>query len=346
MLSGTLKRISLAALASAGVLAFPVLPSLADITIKAQEAAGMGQTPPVPQTITLFYKGANARLQVSGEPTLIQDGKGNVLYGLDTTRKTYYMTVPTEVEMGVGGPAKEDVKLDLHDTGKTMIFAGTTAHQYIVAGTVDHPKPQGGGGRGRGGRGGRRRGGGGGGGFPGFPLASSNVNAPTTVDQYGGGGEDGSGEGGSGEGRGGQGSGVNPAQWSMTGELWLSDDYKFPSKENTLFAAQLAASSSGPFQQPLADALDKHKGLPLLARITVTYTPASSAGRPINQYGGVVEGAKASTTPTTTVTTFTVQSVSEAPLADTLFQAPLSYTLVAAPLNPYTPGTPVSAQAP
>lgn len=136
---------------------------------------------------------------------------------------------------------------------------------------------------------------------------------------------------------------MTPAQWSITGEIWLSDKDKFPSKENTVFAAQLAASSAGPFQQPLADALDKHKELPLLARITVDYIPASSKGRPINKYGGVVEGAKASTTATTTFTTFTVKSVSEAPLSDTLFQAPLNDTLVAAPLSPYVPGTPVTA---
>ena len=325
-------RRTLAALAAAGLLAVPVLPSRADITVTAQEVAGTGQTPPVPQTIRLLYKGANARLEVAGEPTLIQDGKGNVIYGLDMTRKTYYMTVPVQVQPGTGAPAQENVKLDLKDTGKTMTFAGTTAHQYTVTGTVDYPKPQGGYRRG----GGRRRGGGGGGGFPGFaPAASSPA---TTVDQYGG--------DGNGGGREGRGAGVTPAQWSLSGEIWLSDDYKFPSKENTVFAAQLAAASSGPFQQPLADALDKHKGLPLLARMTVNYVPASSAGRPINQYGGVVEGAKADATPISTVTTFTVQSVSEAPLSDTLFQAPLSYTLVAAPLDPYTPGTPVSAPTP
>ncbi len=308
------------------------LPSRADITITAQEVAGTGQTPPVPQTIRLFYQGANARLEVSGEPTLIQDGKGNILYGLDTARKTYYMTVPTEVQPGTGAPAKEDVKLDLKDTGKTMTFAGTTAHQYTVTGTVTHPRPSGGFGR----RGGRRRGGGG------FPLEGSHLIATPTVDQYSGGEGGPEGEGGPG----GRSERVTPAQWNLSGEIWLSDDYKFPSKENTVFAAQLAAASSGPFQQPLADALDKHKGVPLLARMTVDYVPASSAGRPINQYGGVVEGAKAVTTPTTTVTTFTVQSVSEAPLADTLFQAPLSYTLVSAPLAPYVPGTPVSAPAP
>ncbi len=315
-------------LASAVLLGAPALPSRADITITAQETAGIGQAVPVSQAVKLFYKGANARVEVSGEPVLVQDGKAGIIYGLNLAPKTYYMTVPTEVEPGTGDPAKEDVKLDLKQTDKTMTFAGTTAHQYIVSGTVSHPRPQGGGFR-RGG--GRRRGGQGGGGFPLLPAA-------TTVDQNGG-----YGDGGPGEGGGRRGAQIAPAQWSITGEIWLSDAYKFPSKENTLFAAQLAAASSGPFQQPLADALDKHKGLPLLARITVDYTPASSAGRPINQYGGVVEGAAASTASVTTFTTFTVHSVTGAPLSDALFQAPLSYTLVAAPLNPYVPGTPTTA---
>lgn len=318
--------LSLAALASAGLLGAAALPGRADITITAQETAGIGQTAPVSQIVKLFYKGANARVEVSGEPALIQDGKANIIYGLNMAPKTYYMTVPTEVEPGTGDSAKEDVNLDLKQTGKTMTFAGTTAHQYIVTGTVSHPRPQGGFRRG----GGRRRGGGGGGGFP--------LLQPATVDQNGG---DGSGDDGREGGR--RGGFVSPAQWSITGEIWLSDTYKFPSKENTVFAAQLSASSAGPFQQPLADALDKHKGLPLLARITVDYIPASSEGRPINRYGGVVEGAKATTTTTTTFTTFTVKSVSDAPLSDTLFQAPLSYTLVAAPLSPYVPGTPVTA---
>ena len=315
-------KISLAALASVGLLGIAALPSRADITLTAQLLSGTGRTPPVPQAVTLLYQGANARLEVSGEPTIIQDGKANILYGLDTARRTYYMTVPTEIEPGTGSPDKDNVKLDFKETGKTMTFAGTVAHQYIVTGTVSHPRPEGGFRRG----GGRRHGGRGG-----FPLVQ-----PATVDQNGGYGD------GDGQDGGRRGEALVPAQWSLTGEIWLSDAYKFPSKENTLFAAQLAAASSGPFQEPLADALDKHKGLPLLARMTVTYLPASSAGRPINQYGGVVEGAKASTVPVTTVTTFTVRSVTDAPLSGSLFQAPLNYMLVAAPLNPYVPGTPVS----
>ncbi len=290
-------------LASISLLGAAALPSRADITITAQETAGIGQATPVPQNVTLFYKGANARVEVSGEPALVQDGKANIIYGLNTGQKTYYMTVPTEVEPGVGSPDKEDVNLDLRQTGKTATFAAMPAHQYLVTGSVARPRSE-----------------------------------RFLNDREGKGPED---DRAPKDRR--QSIPLTLAQWSITGEIWLSDTYRFPSKENTLFAAQLAASSAGPFQQPLADALDKHKGLPLLARITVDYIPASSEGRPINKYGGVVEGAKASTTATTTFTTFTVKSVSEAPLSAALFQAPLSYTLVAAPLSPYVPGTPVTA---
>ena len=327
-------RLPVAVLAAGSLLLLPALPSLADVTIIAQEVASTGQTPPVPQTIHLYYKGANSRLETTGEPVLLQDGKANLIYGLDPARKTCYMTVPTEVEPtdqespGREGAAKEDVKFDLKETSQTMTFAGTTAHQYLVSGTVSYARPAGGR------QGGRRRRGGGGG-FPGggFPLIG-----PVTVDQSSGG----YGNGDDGEGRGrGQNGAFTPAQWSITGEVWLSDVYKFPAKENTLLAAQLAAASAGPFQQPLADALDKHKGLPLLSRITVTHTPASSSGQRVNQYGGVVEAA-APPAATTTATTLTVESISSAPLDDRIFKAPLDYTLVAAPLNPYVPGTPAS----
>lgn len=290
-------------LASAGLLGAAALPSWADITINAQETVGVGQAAPVSQTVTLFYKGANARLEVSGEPALVQDGKANIIYGLNPAPKTYYMTVPTEVEPGIGSPDKDDVNLDLRQTGKTATFAAMSAHQYLVTGSVARPRSE-----------------------------------RFLNDREGKGPED---DRAPNDRR--RSIPLTPAQWSITGEIWLSDSYKFPSKENTLFAAQLAASSAGPFQQPLADALDKHKGLPLLSRITVNYIPASSEGRPLNRYGGVVEGAKASTTAITTFTTWTVKSVSEAPLSGTLFQAPLSDTLVAAPLSPYVPGTPVMA---
>ncbi len=310
---------ALASILAAGAISLAGLPTYADVTLQGQQTVGVGQTAPITAAVRLFLQGANARLETAREPTLVYDGKGNILYGLDTARKSYYMTVPVEEEPtdalpGGPGETKEDVKLDLHETGQTLTLAGQPAHQYTVSGTVTftRDRPEGGGQRGGGGR--RRRGGG----FPG----------------QGGGGENGGGPGG---GRG-QGTEFTPPQWSISGEIWLADGVKFPSKESTTLAAQLAAASVGPFQQPLADELDKHKGVPLLARITVTHTPASANGRQVNQYGGVGDSTAPRPVPTTTVTTFTVRSVSDAALATNLFQAPLEYALVAAPLTPFTPG--------
>lgn len=318
----SLQSYTAACVLAAGTL-FGLTPAQADVTLQGQQAVGVGQAAPVSETVRLFLQGANARLETAGEPTLVYDGKANILYGLDTARKSYYMTVPVEEEPtdalpGGPGEVKEEVKLDLHPTNQALTLAGQPAHQYTVSGTVTftRDRPEGGGQRGGGGR---RRRGGGGGGFP---------------------GQNGGGFPGGNDGPSGRRSPVadfTPPQWSLSGEVWLADSVKFPSKENTTLAAQLAAASLGPFQQPLADALDKRHGVPLLARMTVTHTPASANGRQVNQYGGVSDSAPRPV-PTSTVTTFTVRSVSDAPLAPKLFQAPLEYALVAAPLTPFAPG--------
>ena len=322
MTPNSLQSHATACIIAAGTL-FGLAPAQADVTLQGQETVGVGQAGPVSETVRLFLQGANARLETVGEPTLVYDGKGNILYGLDTARKSYYMTVPVEEEPtdslpGGSAGTKEDVKLDLHETDQTLTLAGQLAHQYTVSGTVTFTRNQPEGGQ----RGGGRRRRGGGGGFPG-----QNGGFP------GGGGENG-GQGG----RPGQSADFTPPQWSLSGEIWLADSVKFPSKENTVLAAQLAAASVGPFQQPLADELDKHHGLPLLARMTVTHTPASANGRQVNQYGGVSDSTAPRPVPTTTVTTFTVRAVSDAPLDPKLFRAPLEYALVAAPLIPYAPG--------
>ena len=318
-----------AALTAAASLSFAAM-SRADLSISASQATGTTQAPPVTRAIRLFFKGTNARLEVEGKPVLLYDGKGNILYGVDPVQKTYYMTVPTLIQPtdlppGPGGQANEDIKLDLHQTDRTMTLAGLAAHQYTVTGMVTYKQNRPVGMR----RGGHRRSGG----FPGggFPL----LETATTVDQYGG--EETQNGNGQGDRRGGT---FTPPRWSISGEIWLADDVKFPAKENTLLAAQVAAAAAGPFQQPLADALDKHRGLPLLARITVTRTLVSSAGRPVNQYGGVVEGESTPASPISTATTFTVQSISTAPLTDPFFQAPGADTLVAAPLDAYDPNSP------
>ena len=305
-------------------------PVQADVAITARQAASTVQTPPNPRTVKLFYKGRNTRLEITGGPVLLYDGKEGIIHTLDTAHKTYYTTLFTQVSQagdllpsGMGRNVKENTKLDLHQTDQTTTLAGVTARQYIVTGTITFTRSQPQGFRRGGGRGGRRRGG-----FPGgFPLIGS-----ASVDQTGGGGY------GGGGGRGGDPLAL--PQWDLNGEVWLSDALKFPAKENTLPAAELAAASAGPFLQPLADALDKHKGVPLLARLTVTRTPPAG-GRTVDQYGGIMDAPTVTpATPATTATTLTVQAVSTDPLSDKLFQTPLDYTLVPAPADPFVPGAP------
>ncbi|MGI4791642.1 MAG: hypothetical protein ACRYFS_22700 [Janthinobacterium lividum] len=322
----------------AGTLLSVPLSSQADVTLTARQSVTSGQTPAAIQAIKLFYQGPDTRLEVAGAPVLLYDGKAGTVYGLDPVQKTYYLTVPMQVEptdfmpAGVGSQVTQDTKLDLHQTDQTMTLAGVTTHQYTVSGTITFTRnrPQGG----RRGGGGHHRSGGGG-----FPMLTGST---ATIDQEGGYGDQGNG-GGQG---GGRSSSLTMPQWTISGDIWLADTLKFPSKENTLSAAQLAAAAAGPFQQPLADALDKHKGLPLLARITVIRIPALSGGKAIDQYGGVIEGQNAAAKPISTATTLTIQSISSAPLDPRIFQTPISYALVAAPQTPYDPGTPPSALAP
>ena len=337
LLKDSIKNVSLrpgtVALVAGSLLSLPLGPSRGDVAIVAQQAAGTAPMPPAPETVRLFYKGRNARLEIADGPVLLYDGKSGIIHTLDTTHKTYYTTLVMQVQQagdpippGMGSSVKEDAKLDLHQTDQTRTLAGVTARQYTLTGTITFTRSRPQGFRGGGGRGGRRHGGGG---FPGgFPLLGS-----ATLDQNGG---DGNGGGSGGEGR--RGGPLALPQWSLSGEVWLSDTLQFPASEDALPVAQLAAASAGPFLQPLADALGKHKGLPLLARITVTRTPPAG-GRTVDAYGGIMEGAPATpAAPTATATTLTVQSVSSAPLDDKLFQTPLDYTLVPAPPGPFVPG--------
>ncbi len=312
----------LAATVTGALLSLP--PAEADAALTAQRTISTGQPGQIAQTLKLFYQGKNARLETDGEPVLLYDGGSGVVHALDTARSTYFTTFSPQVQQvidqmpsGMGGPEKENLKLDFQPTDRAAILAGMTAHQYLVTGTVTFT-PSRSERRGRGG--GRRRGGG-------FPLFGS-----ATIDQYR------RGEGGPNEEGGPDEPGPAPSalpHWNLSGEIWLSDTLKFPAKEDTLLAAQLVAANIGPFLQPLADALDKHKGLPLLARITVTRTLPPSR----------MEAAP-TPAPETTATTLTVQSVSAAPLSDALFQTPLTYTLIAAPPTPYDPGSPPAITAP
>ncbi len=258
----------------------------ADVTLLGRQTVSAGRAAPVSAAVTLSYQGANTRLESLGAPTLIYDGKANILYGVNTARRTYAITVPVppdpadEISLDPD-EVKIETTLDLHRTALTRTLAGLAAHQYLVSGTVTFTRLR--------------------------PARLEARNDQEAEQER--------------EGRRRRSAAFIAPVWTIRGEIWLADARKFPAKENTLLAAQLVAVSAGPFQQPLADALDKYAGLPLLAQVVVTHVPARLPPVPV-----------------VTVTSWTVRSVSEAPLAPKLFQAPLAYTLVAAPLTPYAPG--------
>ncbi len=273
-------------LATGAAFGLAGLPAQADVTLQGQQAVGVGQSAPVSAAVRLFLQGANARLETSGEPALVYDGKANILYGVNTARRSYYLTVPAPLdpteEISLNADeVKIDTKFDLHRTVLAQTIAGQATHQYLVSGSVTYTR---------------------------LPPARIEAQNDQDAEQER-------------EGRRRRSAAFVAPQWRIQGEVWLADTRKFPAEEDILLAAQLTAVSAGPFEQPLADALDKHGGLPLLARVVVTHVPARRNALPV-----------------VTETSWSVKSVSEAPLPPTLFQAPLEYALVAAPLTPYTPG--------
>ena len=315
---------------AASLLGVPAL-SRADVALTVQQSAGTGQSEtntaaPAPQTFKLFYKGSNSRLEAAGGQVVLYDGKDGTIYTLDPAHKVYYTTLAMQiaeagdpVPPGMDQRVSADTKLDVRKTDQVATIAGAGARKYTVTGTVkfDRKSP---GGYGGGRRGGGRRGGRGGfpGGFPGMPFGA----------QYGMDGDDGGENGGGRRDR----APLALPQWNISGEVWLADTVKFPDKADLLSAAELAAPSAGPFLQPLADALAKQKGVPVLTKITVTHSQPDSAG--------------ADQPATVTATTLTVTDVSGAPLDDKLFETPIDFTLVAAPQDPYVPGALASYSAP
>lgn len=276
-----------ACLAAAGTLfGLTLPPAQADVTLQGQQTVGVGPAAPVSAAVTLLYQGANTRLETAGEPTLVYDGKANILYGVNTARKSYYMTVPAPLDPTAeisldADEVKIETTLDLHRTALARTLAGQSAHQYLVSGTVTYTRLR-----------------------PARTEARNDDEAERDR-----------------EGRRRRGAAFVAPLWTIRGEVWLAGTRKFPASENTLLAAPLAAAAAGPFEQPLAEALDKHDGLPLLARIIVTHAPAERHSLPV-----------------VTVTSWSVRSVSDTPLDPKLFREPLDYALVAAPLIPYAPG--------
>ena len=288
---------------------------VSEVTVTRQPDRGVGPAPA--ETVTTYYKGRFARVEVAGGPITLYNDDSDRVYTLDPAKKTYYVLPLKQVQEGQAVAGSEDsnleVKVDLKspDGAETRTFAGLTAKEYDVSGSIS-PKP-------REGRSGGPLGGifGGGGGFPGggggFP---------------GGGGHRGRRGGGGGQG-GGQ-YGRQSPRTEISGEVWLSDAAKLPDdkKATTLPTAQQLFFGGGPALKPLTDSLNKKKLLPLYSRITETR--AARRARGADQADGG-QGMQAS--PEQTVTTATqVTSFSQGMLDDALFQLPSGYTQVDPPL--------------
>ena len=277
-----------------------------------------------PETVTTYYKGRLARVDVTGGAVTLYNGDSGRVYTLDPAKKTYYVLPLKQVQEGRAGAEAQDANLDVKvdlkspDGAETRTYAGLTAKEYDVSGSIGvKPRESGGGGL----LGGIFGGGGfpgGGGGFP------------------GGGGHHGR-RGGGGGGRGGGGGGRQSPTTQISGEVWLSDAAKLPDdkKATALPAAQELLSGGGPALKPLTDGLNKKKLLPLYSRITLTR--AARRARGADQADGG-QGTEAS--PEQTVTTATqVKSFSQGTLDDGLFQLPSGYTQVDPPLPPQRGGT-------
>lgn len=226
-------------LAAVSLLGFAVLPAQADVSLQGRQTVRVGQAAPVSSAVILRYQGANTRLETAGEPTLVYDGKVNILYAISPAKRSYSLTVPAPADPAeevslAADEVKVETKLDMHGTGRSRILAGQTAHQYAVSGTVTFTR-----------------------------LHPPKIQAPNEQAEER-----------ERDARRRRIAAYLPPQWSIRGEVWLADTAKFPSGENTFLAAELTAVSAGPFQQPLMDALEKRSGLPLLSQMTVTHTPA------------------------------------------------------------------------
>ena len=235
----SIRRFAARVLAAASLLCSALLlPVRADVTVQGRQTVRTGPGAPTTAAVSLSCSGANSRLEIAGAPTLIYDGKANILYGVNTARRSYYLSVPMPTdpadEVSLNADEVEvETKTDLHETGRTRTLAGRAAHEYSLTGTVIytplHPKP----------------------------VRAENEQADERER----------------ESRQKRMAAYLPAQWSIRGEIWLADTVKLPAKENSLPEVLLTAVSAGPFEEPLAGTFEKHSGLPLFAQITVTHTP-------------------------------------------------------------------------
>lgn len=260
-----------------------------------------------PEVITTYYKGDKARTEVPGGPVTIYDSGAGKVYTL-MPDKTFTVSplkdaAAAQPDLFAQGSLPLSVKVNLAKTedvpGDSQIIAGAQAKKFLLTGTLE-AKP-------RANRQGGYRGGRGMGRHGGFGLPGGGFGLP-----FGGGygGYGGSGGGG----YPGQGANSGPNfTMQIDGEVWLSDSVPLPGSDKAGALPSLAPALffAGPILSSASDQIGKTKQLPLYIKITLTRTTPSSDNPP------------------TIVVTEQAQSVSPAPLPDTLFAIPPGYQEVA-----------------
>ncbi len=279
------------------------------VTFKLDVVAALGAVtedqPPVqppdiaPQTVTAYYKGGNARVEVEGGIIRIFNGKDGKVYTLDPVAKTYYVQTLKQLadastedpDSRQSGSLKVSSDLSVSPGDGNKSCAGLDSKPFVLSGSISisHKQSSAGG------------------------LLSSLGGLAGGLGGLGGlaGGLAG-GLGGGGDQQGGGRRSGAAKQVEVSGEYWFSNTVKLPDDKGAtvLPALYTGAQIQGFVCKALSDKLVKMKGLPLDSRIAV-----SSSQR---------DGSQRTITRTTEVT-----SVSLHPLPDGLFQLPVGYTQLA-----------------
>lgn len=244
------------------------------------------------QDVTTYIKGERVAVVVEGGPVTLYDVPSGKVYVLNPTEKTYSVQTLKQ-RAGEGGPVgrmadhlKVDTKVDADKKDETRTMAGRAAQRYEISGrmTMSFNMGNPGGGMGGGPMGGGPMGGG---------------RRPGRVDP------------GWPSGQGSPGAMKMPAV-EFSGEMWVTASPATTKSKNKLASLPFAAAilPSSPMLAPLAERLNKTKGIPLSSRVTVTITS------PDDDY------------PTRITQTQEVTAISDVTLEEAVFQLPQGFRRV------------------
>ncbi len=269
----------------------------ANVTVTEGHKPGLG----APDVVTTYFKGGNAREEISTRAVIIFNATEGQVYTLDVARKTFYAQTLKEFLAphpdGSSTALKVNSDLALDPGGFQKVCAGQSAKVFELTGTVTLGPPK------------KSKAGGGLLGDLEGLVGRGGIGTIAGLAGLGGGGR----HGGDGEGHSAKKT-VNKTV-EVSGEYWLADTFKLP--DDKMASPLWALYSSSPMQNfvfgPLADQLAKRKQIPLDSRITMKTT--------------LPDGSQKSVTRTTTVT-----EISQTPLPEELFLIPTGYSQVAPPL--------------